>query len=125
MSQQVTVLKLETVEGFDTIEGFMKPLSVNEHVSVIHNILPKQLKVKPHAHQSNGVIFLLKGQLELVSNRTNFILTPGSVAVIPANMVVGINTADSSAEVLMISAPPSCKSIQALKSRLHAASKRS
>lgn len=125
MNQQVTVLKLETVEGFDTIEGFMKPLLVNEYVSVIHNILPKQLKVKPHAHKSNGVIFLLKGQLELVSNGTNYTLTPGSIAVIPANMVVGVNTADSPAEVLMISAPPSCTSIQELKSRLQAASKRS
>jgi quercetin dioxygenase-like cupin family protein len=125
MSQQVKVLKLDAVEGFDTIEGFMKPLSVNEHVSVIHNILPKQLKAKPHAHKSNGVIFVLKGQLDLNSNGTSSTLTSGSVAIIPANTVVGINTPVSSAEVLMISAPPSCKSVQELKSRLQAASKRS
>ncbi|XHH10195.1 MAG: cupin domain-containing protein [Candidatus Bathyarchaeia archaeon] len=125
MNQQVTVLKLEAVEGFDTIEGFMKPLSVNEHVSVIHTIIPQNLKAKPHAHKSNGVIFLLKGQLELISNDIRFTLTPGCVAIIPANIITGVNTPNSSAEVLMISAPPSCKSVEELKTRLQAASKRS
>jgi quercetin dioxygenase-like cupin family protein len=124
MNQQVTVLTLETIEGFNTIEGFMKPISINEHVSVIYTLISKNSKSKPHSHKSSGIIFLLKGQLELIANETHLRLTPGSISVIPANTVVGINTPDSSAEVLMISARSNCKSVQELKSRLQSAENR-
>jgi quercetin dioxygenase-like cupin family protein len=118
------MLKLETVEELETREGLMRPLSINQYVSVIHNTLAPQAKIKPHAHKSNAVFFLLKGQLELVSNSANFMMTPGNVAVIPANTVVGINNLDSSAEILMISAPPGSKSVEELKSKLQAFSKK-
>ncbi len=118
------MLKLENVEGVDTLEGLMRPLSVNEYVSVIHSTLPPQSKTKPHSHKSNSVIFLLKGQLELTSNNATFTMTPGNIAVIPANTVVGINNSDVSTEILMISAPPSSKSVEELKSKLQAFSKK-
>ncbi len=125
MSKSFTVFKLEDAEGFDTLEGFMKPLSVTEHVSVIYTTIPSNMKVRPHAHKSNGVILVLKGNVEFVSNGTRFNLTKDSVAIIPANTEVGVNNSNVPTEMLMVSAPPSCKSIEELKARLQSFSKRS
>jgi quercetin dioxygenase-like cupin family protein len=125
MSQSFAVFKLEDSEGFDTLEGFMKPLSVSEHVSVIYTTMSPHMKVRPHAHKSNGVVLVLKGSIEFVSNGISFNLTEGSVAIIPANTEVGVNNAGVPTEMIMVSAPPSCKSIEELKARLQSFSKRS
>ena len=125
MSNNFATLNLEEIEGFDTLEGFMKPISVNEHVSVIHTTMPPNIKVRPHAHKSNGVLLVLKGSIDFVLSNSTFTLTQGNVAVVPAGTEVGINNSDEPTELLMISAPPSCKSVDELKKRLSSFCKRS
>jgi quercetin dioxygenase-like cupin family protein len=125
LNQKFLTFKLEEVEGFDTLEGFMKPLSINEYVSVINTTIPPNMKVRPHAHKSNGVILVLKGSIDFVSDGTSFNLGQGSVAVIPAGTEVGLNNSIEPTELLMVSAPPSCKSVEELKTRLSSFNKRS
>jgi len=114
-----SVHRLKEAESFNTPEGVMTPLFVNEHLSVIKLSLPPKLTVPAHSHKSNIVAVVVKGQLEVSHGNERAVLEEGDVFFVPANVAVGIsNPSQSTVEVLAVSYPSSCKSIEELKELL-------
>jgi quercetin dioxygenase-like cupin family protein len=116
---ELTVYRAKEAESFDTPEGTMTPLFVNEQLSIFRVSIPAGLAVPPHSHKSNSVAILLKGRLELTVGDERKIVEENDVFFIPSNLVVGVsNSFQTTAEILAISYPSSYKSVEELKERL-------
>ncbi|ACV24175.1 hypothetical protein [Methanocaldococcus fervens] len=107
------VVRFDEMEEFNTPEGIMKPLFVSEKIAIIHLKIPSGLKVEPHSHPRDGMMYLIKGRVKL----NNLELNANDFAYIPANFEVGLECEDE-AEAILISVNPEYKSLDELKSIL-------
>ena len=116
---ELAVYRAKEAESFDTPEGTMTPLFVNEQVSIIRFSIPAGLTVPPHSHKSNSVAILLKGRLELTVGDEKKIVEENDVFFIPSDLVVGVsNPLQTTAELLAVAYPSPYKSVGELKERL-------
>lgn len=116
---KIKVFKIGATEGIPTAEGIMKPFLFTENVSLIHLEIPAGMKVAPHAHSKEGILYCLKGNLEVSLVGNQFTINERTAIVTPANTEVGINNSSNApVECFLISAPPTFKSAEELKERL-------
>ncbi len=119
MEKGIKIKSIDEVEGLETSEGIMKPLIFGERVAVIHLEIPAGLEVPPHAHSSEGVIYCLSGELEVISGSETVIIGGGTAILVPPNVEVGIkNHGDAPVNAILISSPPPVKSADELKNIL-------
>jgi len=119
MEKGIKIKSIDEVEGLETSEGMMKPLIFGEKVAVIHLEIPAGLEVPPHAHSSEGVIYCLSGELEVISGSETVIIGGGTAILVPPNVEVGIkNHGDAPVNAILISSPPPVKSADELKNIL-------
>ncbi|TDA30317.1 MAG: hypothetical protein DSO04_06130 [Hadesarchaea archaeon] len=120
-----SVYRFKDADSFNTPEGVMTPLFVDEHVSITRLSLPPKLAVPAHSHKSNIVAVVLKGQLEVSLGNEKTALKAGDTFFATANTALGIsNPSQKTAEVLAISYPSSYKSIEELKELLRSFARR-
>jgi quercetin dioxygenase-like cupin family protein len=120
-----SVYRFKGTESFDTPEGVMTPLFVNEQISIIRLSLPSKLAVPAHSHRNNIVAVVLRGRLEVFQGNERTALEEGDVFFTPADVALGIsNPSQSDAEILAVSYPSSYKSVEALKERLRSFARR-
>ncbi|MHC1636080.1 MAG: cupin domain-containing protein [Candidatus Methanospirareceae archaeon] len=87
MEREIKIKSIDEVEGLKTPEGIMKPLIFGERVAVIHLEIPAGLEVPPHAHPSEGVIYCLSGELEVISgSETATTIGSGTAILVPPNV---------------------------------------
>lgn len=111
--------QLKDTECLETSEGLMRPLVFGENIMVFHLEILPQFKVQPHAHEGEGFLYCLSGELEVSSNKGKVSIGPGTAMLIPSGMEVGIeNKQESSVEVIIVGSPPIVKSIEELKELL-------
>ena len=119
MEKGIKIKSIDEVEGLETSEGMMKPLIFGEKVAVIHLEIPAGLEVPPHAHSSEGVIYCLSGELEVISGSETVIIGGGTAILVPPNVEVGIrNHGDAPVNAILISSPPPVKTADELKNIL-------
>jgi len=121
MEKEIKIKSIDEVEGLETSEGVMKPLTFGEKVAVIHLEIPVGLELSPHAHSMEGVIYCLNGELEVISGSSSETVTIGSgtAMLIPPDTEVGIkNRGDEPVNAILISSPPPVKSAEELKNLL-------
>ena len=119
MEKEIKIKSIDEVEGLETSEGIMKPLIFGERVAVIHLEIPAGLEVPPHAHPSEGVIYCLSGELEVISGSETVTIGSGTAILVPPNIEVGIkNHGDAPVNAILISSPPPVKSADELKNIL-------
>ena len=119
MEKEIKIKSIDEVEGLETSEGMMKPLIFGEKVAVIHLEIPAGLEVPPHAHSSEGVIYCLSGELEVISGSETVIIGGGTAILVPPNVEVGIrNHGDAPVNAILISSPPPVKTADELKNIL-------
>ena len=119
MGKEIKIKSIDEVEGLETSEGIMKPLIFGERVAVIHLEIPAGLEVPPHAHSSEGVIYCLSGELEVISGSETVTIGGGTAILVPPNIEVGIkNHGDAPVNAILISSPPPVKSADELKNIL-------
>ncbi|RLG30152.1 hypothetical protein DRN97_10945 [Methanosarcinales archaeon] len=119
MEKEIKIKSIDEVEGLETSEGIMKPLIFGERVAVIHLEIPAGLEVPPHAQSSEGVIYCLSGELEVISGSETVTIGSGTAILVPPNIEVGIkNHGDAPVNAILISSPPPVKSADELKNIL-------
>jgi len=122
--KDLLVYRSDEFESFETPEGKMTPLFVNEQLSLTKLRLPSKLAVPAHAHKNNIVVVILKGQLDLLEGDNRLTLKEGDVFFIPGGVLVGLSNPYSiDVELLSVSCPPTYTSIDQLKERLRSLSK--
>ena len=111
--------QLKNTECLQTSEGLMRPLVFGENLMVFHLEIPPQFKVQPHAHEGEGFLYCLSGELEVSFNKGKVSIGSGTAMLIPSGMEVGVeNKQESSVEVIIVGSPPIVKSIEELKELL-------
>ena len=111
-----SVFRGKDFESIRTPEGEITPIFVNEHISISKLNLPPKLSVPPHSHGFNVVAVVAKGRLEILHESRKTVLEEGDVFFAPAGTKIGIsNPSQEVAEILCISYPPTCKSVEELK----------
>jgi len=116
---KIKVYKVDDAPGMETGEGVMRPFLFTDNVSLIHLEIPKGLRINPHAHSRQGLLYCLNGKLEVFSGSERFIITGGTAVVVSPNTAIGINNNSSgSAKCLLISSPPLFRSAEELGERL-------
>ncbi len=110
------IKNIQEAEGLETPEGLMKPLIFGERLGVIHLEIPAGLEVSPHAHTTEGVLYCLSGNLDVISEDETVILSSEAAMLVPPNTVIGIkNRSNTPVNALLISSPPPVKSVEELK----------
>lgn len=113
------IRNLKDAECLQTPEGFMRPLVFGEKLMVFHLEIPPKFKVKPHAHEGEGFLFCLSGELEVTSSKEKVNIMPGTAMLIPPGMEVGVeNKQDHPVTALIAGSPPIVKSTEELKQLL-------
>jgi quercetin dioxygenase-like cupin family protein len=81
--------------------------------------IPAGIDVAPHAHPNNCILFMVSGNIRLTLENSDVILGQGDMALIPANLKVGlVNESNSEAETLAIVLSPNYGSLDEFKQRL-------
>ena len=112
----IEIRNIGEVEGLETSEGIMKPLIFGENLAVIYLEIPAGLEVSPHAHPGEGVLYCLSGELEVISGGETVTLSSGTAMLVPSGTEVGIkNQKDAAVNALLISSPPSVRSVEELR----------
>ena len=112
----IEIRNIGEVEGLETSEGIMKPLIFGENLAVIHLEIPAGLEVSPHAHPREGVLYCLSGELEVISGGETVTLSNGTAMIVPSGTEVGIkNQKDAAVNALLISSPPTVRSVEELR----------
>ena len=116
---RIKIFNANDTEGLKTGEGIMSPFLFTNNVSLIHLELPAGTEVTPHSHPKEGLLYCLSGDLEVFSDNERFTISRGTAIVVPANLAVGVsNKSAAPVECLLISSPPTFKSLEELKERL-------
>lgn len=105
----MNVFKLKEAESFQTSEGTMTPLFVNEKVAVTHLKIPAGLKVRPHSHPGDGMLVLTEGSIKLTCEDPAT-LEAGDMAYVPGGTEVGLDCEEDSA-ALLLSVPSKYKDV--------------
>ena len=112
----IEIRTINETEGLETSEGVMKPLVFGENLAVMHLLIPAGLEVPPHAHPGEGVLYCLSGELEVISGRENVTISSGTAMLVPSGTEVGIkNQKDVAVNALLISSPPTVRSVEELR----------
>ncbi len=112
----IEITTIDEAEGLETSEGVMKPLVFGENLAVMHLLIPAGLEVPPHAHPGEGVLYCLSGELDVVSGGETVTISSGTAMLVPPGTEVGIkNRHDAAVNALLISSPPTVRSVEELK----------
>ena len=112
----IEIRTIDEAEGLQTPEGVMKPLLFGENLAAMHLMVPAGLEVPPHAHPGEGVLYCLSGELEVISGGETVTLSSGTAMLVPSGTEVGIkNQKDAAVNALLISSPPSVRSVEELR----------
>lgn len=116
---KIEIQKIDDAEGLETPEGVMKPLIYGERLACMHLEIPAGLEVSPHAHSTEGLLYCLSGELVVESGGETVTIGSETAMLVPPNTVVGIkNLQDAQVNAILISSPPSVKSVEELKNLL-------
>ncbi|HJH29346.1 MAG TPA: cupin domain-containing protein [Methanosarcinaceae archaeon] len=119
MTMEIEMKNIQEAEGLETPEGLMKPLIFGERLGVIHLEIPAGLEVSPHAHTTEGVLYCLCGELDVISEDETLTLSSETAMLVPPNTEIGIkNRSNTPVNALLISSPPPVKSVEELKDLL-------
>ena len=100
-------VSVEDVEGFQTPEGMIKPLLFTGKAALLYVEVPPGLKITPHAHKQDSILYCIEGLAEKVCDGERTIISSGSAIFTPADKITGINNiSDKPARFLHISTPP-------------------
>ncbi len=111
----IEIRTIDEAEGLETSEGVMKPLLFGENLAVMHLLIPAGLEVSPHAHPGEGVLYCLSGELDVVSGGETVTISSGTAMLVPPGTEVGIkNQKDAAVNALLISSPPTVRSVEEL-----------
>jgi len=120
----IELYRVAVVEGLSTAEGFMRPLLFTEHVALIHLEIPPGMEVPAHGHPRDGQLYCINGTIELTFDGERCTVTAGCALFVPANIPCGLkNPENTSAECLLISAPPVFRNKDDLAAAIRAHSK--
>ncbi|MCD4845659.1 MAG: cupin domain-containing protein [Methanosarcinales archaeon] len=112
----IEIKKLQEAEGLMTREGLMKPLIFGEKIGVIHLEIPAGLEVSPHAHTTEGVLYCLSGELDVISKDEIVTISSESAILVSPDTEIGIkNLSNEPVKAILISSPPPVKSVEELK----------
>lgn len=126
MTMEIEMKNIQEAEGLETPEGLMKPLIFGERLGVIHLEIPAGLEVSPHAHTTEGVLYCLSGDLDVISDDETVTLSSEAAMLVPPNTEIGIkNRSNAPVNALLISSPPPVKSVEELKGLLQHMRKKS
>jgi len=67
MTMEIEMKIIQEAEGLETPEGLMKPLIFREKMEVIHLDITAELEVSPHAYTTEGVLYCLGGEFDVIS----------------------------------------------------------
>ncbi|MCM1986878.1 cupin domain-containing protein [Methanococcoides seepicolus] len=116
---KIRIQKIDDTEGLETPEGVMKPLLFGERLLCMHLEIPAGLEVSPHAHPTEGIIYCLSGELVVESGNETVTIGSGTAMLVPPDTVVGIkNQQNAPVNAILVSSPPSVKSVEELKNLL-------
>ncbi len=119
MTMEIEIKNVPEAECLETPEGLMKPLIFGERLGVIHLEVPAGLEVLPHAHTTEGVLYCLCGELDVISDDKTVTLSSETAMLVPPNTEIGIkNRSNAPVNVLLISSPPPVRSVEELKDLL-------
>ena len=111
--------RLEEAEALETPEGVMRPLVFGEKLFVSHLEVPAGLEVPGHAHPGEGVLYGLSGELVATHGGGETKIAAGTALHVSPGEEVGVrNPSDSPAAGLLISSPPTVRSLEELKAML-------
>ncbi|WP_135612698.1 cupin domain-containing protein [Methanococcoides sp. AM1] len=117
---EIEIQKIDDTEGLETPEGVMKPLLFGKRLLCMHLAIPAGLEVSPHAHSTEGLIYCLSGELVVESGNETVTIGSGTAMLVPPDTVVGIkNQQDATVNAILVSSPPSVKSVEELKCLLN------
>lgn len=113
------VKNLKDAEVLQTPEGFMRPLVFGERLIAFYLEIPPHFKVEPHSHKSEGFLYCLSGELEVVSSKGKINVEPGTAILIPAGLEAGVeNKKNDPVKAIIVSSPPMVKSTEQFKELL-------
>lgn len=113
------IVTIKDVEGFQTLEGIIKPVLFTDKLALLSVELPEKPAGEPHSHPIDCIMYCIEGEAEVTSGDKTAVISTGSVIFIPANEVAGFkNLSDKPARVLHISMPPVVESEEKYKERL-------
>jgi len=117
------VARAREVQPIHTPEGTMRPLLFGRNVSLIHLEVPVGLEVPPHSHPREGIVYCLRGNVELILEGQGVVsLAPDTAGRLQPGQSVGLrNPGDCPAELLLISSPPGARSAEELRARIQLA----
>jgi len=121
MERSVEVVRAAEARAVETPEGVMRPLLFGTNVSLIHLEVPPGTEVPPHGHPREGILYCLKGELELAVGGRTIHLEADTAVKVPADEQVGMrNPGAGSVRGLLISSPPAAGSAEELEARIKA-----
>jgi quercetin dioxygenase-like cupin family protein len=119
--ETIRVMMHKDVEGISTGEGEMRPFLFSKNLSLIHLDIPPGLNVTPHSHPSEGYLYCLEGEMELVSEEAIISIQRDAAVIVPAGVPCGIrNVTENPVRCLLISSPPKFASVEAFRSAMEA-----
>ena len=119
MTMEIEMKNIQEAEGLETPEGLMKPLIFGERLGLIHLNIPAGLEVSPHAHTTEGVLYCLSGDLDVITDDGAVTLSSEAAMLVPPDTKIGIkNRSNAPVNALLISSPPPVKSVEELKDLL-------
>lgn len=110
------------LEGYD-LEGTVRPLLFGANLSLINLQVPPGLEAPPHSHPREGIVYCLRGSVELIAEDGESVpLTRDMAARVQPGRAVGLkNPGPEAAELLLVSSPPGARSAEELRARIQAA----
>ena len=116
----IEIRTIDEAEGLQTSEGVMKPLVFGENLAAMHLMIPAGLEVPHHAHPGEGVLYCLDGELEVISGGETLTISSGTAMLVPSGTEVGIkNRQDVPVNVILISSPPTIRSVEELQNLIN------
>lgn len=113
------IKQLKDTECLETSEGLMRPLAFGEHLLAFHLEIPPHFNVKPHAHEGEGFLYCLSGNLQVSWGESKVSIRQGTAMLIAAGSALGVeNLEESPAQALIVGSPPMVRSLEELKSLL-------
>lgn len=105
------VVRTSEIIPIETPEGNIRAVLFGSNACVIHLEVPPGIKVQPHAHPREILLYCLKGECHLTAGARQALFSEGSAARITPGELLGLwNEAPMPAEFVVVSAPPPANS---------------
>lgn len=104
------------MDSFQTPEGVMTPIFAYERAAVANLKIPAGIQVRPHSHESDGILILTRGSIRLLGEST-VVIRAGELAFIPGGTEVGLESTEDS-DAVIVSVPSRYSTVEEFQESL-------